>query len=225
MGQLPSGANRLAQKTQRFLRHAMFHAAGRGEAHGHETRQRYRLQIAAAVGLHSLQHAQARIDRRAPHQTCQWATRPAMHEARLSDRHECRNRVADHRQSCPTIEPLRHTRPLERQRRDLRPVDQSGQRAVGENRYGECLVGAVARAETVDAAFALQVGPGPIQWILVMSVLSGQVECGDDQHRRGNIRVALVRISPAAVVVLLRYQIGNPALDQPGIRRSRVRRV
>ena len=159
-------ANRLAQEAKRCLRHAMLDAAGRREAHGHETRQRYRLQIAAAVGLHSLQHAQARIDRRAPHQTCQRETRPAMHVARLSDRHECRNRVADHRQPCPTIEPLRHACPLERQRRDLRPVDQPGQRAVGENRYGECLVGAVARAETVDAAFPLQVGPGPIQWTL-----------------------------------------------------------
>ena len=78
----------------------------------------------------------------------------------LADGHQRGDRVADDRQTHEAVEPLRHTGQLERQRGDLAPVAATRQGRVGQDRYGEGLVFAVAAPQRRNASLPIDVGLG-----------------------------------------------------------------
>ena len=185
----------------------MVHAARRGEAHRHEARQRHRLQIPAAVRLHPLEHPQARLDRRAPHQVASAGNGVRSERSapgrspRAPESRSSRRAAAPNDRTAAAGTPTRMAAARPATSRPIRPRHSSSESARrtscrcrsagGARRYRLCSLG-TSRARSSER--------------LVRRGLPSQVECGDDQHGRGDVRMALVGIAPAAVVVLMRHQ-------------------
>ena len=78
----------------------------------------------------------------------------------LSDGDERGEGIADDRQPNPTIEPVRQASQLKRQRRDLSPRDQPGQRTVCEDRHRERVILAISLADRLEPALLVEVRLG-----------------------------------------------------------------
>ena len=137
----------------------MIDAAGRGQAHHHETRQRHGFEKPAAGRLHPLKHFQAAAHARAAAR----ARASGFHGPRwkkpcLSDGHQRRHGIADHAEPQEAKHRMRQAGQLEGQApaRAATAV-KPGQRAVGQDRRGECPVVAVTLPQAVQPALGVEV--------------------------------------------------------------------
>jgi hypothetical protein len=126
--------------------------------------------------------------------------------------HQRGNRVTHDRQPEKTEHSLRQAGQLERQRLHLAPRHQPGQGAVSQDGHGKGLVLAVSPAQARHAALGLNIVFRVGEHSRVAIRRAGQVKRRPDEHRRGDVRAALVGIAPTAVLVLTS---GQP-LHSPG---------
>ena len=83
------------------------------------------------------------------------------------------------------------------------PRHQAGQGAVRQDRHGEGLVLAVAPPQAGNASGSIDVVFGPLDRLAVAVGQAGKLHGRDGEHRRGDVREALVGVAPAAVGVLI----------------------
>ena len=123
--------------------------------------------------------------------------------AGLADGDEGGNGVADDGHADEAIPGLGDAGQFEGERIDFTPFDQTRERQVGHDGDDECFVDAVAVAQALQAAFGVDVCVGTLDQVGVLVRDARQMQCGDYQIGRGDVRVAEVGVAEAAVGVLL----------------------
>ena len=133
------------------------------EAHHHKTGQWDRFQKTAAGRLHALEHFEAAANRSTAQPTRERIPRRPVVESGQTHRDQCRNRIADHRQSEKLVQSLRQAGQLKRQRRDLAPRHHAGQRAVGQNRHGKGFVFPVSTTQRAQRTLRIDIGMSAVK--------------------------------------------------------------
>ena len=148
-----------------FLTRSVRTTVNARQAHHDKARQRRRFEIAAAVGLHPAEDTQAAGDGKPANKPSNRVPRRGVEVAGLADGDEGGNRVADDRHPDEAIPGLRHAGQFKRQRVDLAPVDQAGDRAVGHDRHDERFVDAITLAQASEAALLVDVSVGAVDQV------------------------------------------------------------
>ena len=199
------GSDRVAQEAQPLVDNGMVGPASGGQAHHHEAGQRDGLEEPPAGRLDPGESAQCGSRRQ--------VAQPSHHRhavrmplvQQLPDRHQGRQRVADHPKRHQAHHGMRQTREFERQGRDVMPVGQVGQGQVGEDRHGKRSVLTVQLGHGAgpllvrQADVSGQVGVGPVDHVVRAS---GQRGRSAHQQRGRHVAGAVGGIAPGAVAVL-----------------------
>ena len=207
------GPHRLQQKLQPALGDRVSGLPQGGKAHRDETGQRRRLQVAPRGGLNLLQHPQAGSPRRVPDPPRQWIPGRAHSMPHLANRDQCGERVRHNRQADRLVEPLGETGQLKRQSRNLSPLNQPGQGAVGQDGDRKRAIATVAGQQCRDTTEledgclrTLQGSCGNLANRLPASGPANLRQRRPHEHGRRDIGVAEGCVSPASVRALLRDQ-------------------
>ena len=200
----PVRALRRGEKLHALSRHDVFAEPHRSETHRHERRQRRSFEKAAIHRLDRLQHTQRLFSRERAQQACERIPRRCVVVNHLPNRNQRRQRVAHHRQSQQTPQPVRNRSQLKRQLRHEPPLDASRQRKRHQDRHRESAILSVTCSDALRECRQLAEPSLRLFYrVTEIFIRSRRAECRPTQRSRGDVRLAPRRVPPPAVRILM----------------------